>query len=121
MALEIGFSTLGTMCVSQRCSAFCAICSSSRSLWPDPPEAASTRSVSRTARWQTWWALRSSQARKAPGSPLGRTLSNSLELSNVDLGEEFINLIGAERGFQANARVVTTADNILGELVNIKR
>jgi len=39
----------------------------------------------------------------------------------VDLGEEFINLIGAERGFQANARVVTTADNILGELVNLKR
>jgi flagellar hook protein FlgE len=54
-------------------------------------------------------------------SGLGRTLSNSLELSNVDLGEEFINLIGAERGFQANARVVSTADNILGELVNLKR
>ena len=58
---------------------------------------------------------------KPDSSGLGRTLSNSLELSNVDLGEEFINLIGAERGFQANARVVTTADNILGELVNIKR
>ncbi len=58
---------------------------------------------------------------KPDSSGLGRTLSNSLELSNVDLGEEFINLIGAERGFQANARVVTTADNILGELVNLKR
>src|SRR5207253_2847786 len=58
---------------------------------------------------------------KPDSSGLGRTLSSSLELSNVDLGEEFINLIGAERGFQANARVVTTADNILGELVNLKR
>jgi flagellar hook protein FlgE len=58
---------------------------------------------------------------KPDSSGLGRVLSNSLELSNVDLGEEFINLIGAQRGFQANARVVTTADEILGELVNLKR
>jgi len=54
-------------------------------------------------------------------SGLGRVLSNSLELSNVDLGEEFIALIAAQRGFQANARVVTTSDEMLGELVNIKR
>ena len=58
---------------------------------------------------------------KPDTSGLGRTLSSSLELSNVDLGEEFINLIGAQRSFQANARVVTTADEILGELVNLKR
>lgn len=58
---------------------------------------------------------------KPDSSGLGRTLSSSLELSNVDLGEEFINLIGAQRGFQANARVVTTSDEILGELVNLKR
>lgn len=58
---------------------------------------------------------------KPNSSGLGRTLSNSLELSNVDLGEEFINLISAQRGFQANSRVVTTADEILGELVNLKR
>ncbi len=58
---------------------------------------------------------------KPDSSGLGRTLSNSLELSNVDLGEEFISLIGAQRGFQANARVVTTADEIMGELVNLKR
>jgi flagellar hook protein FlgE len=58
---------------------------------------------------------------KPDSSGLGRVLSNALELSNVDLGEEFINLIGAQRGFQANARVVTTADDILGELVNLKR
>jgi flagellar hook protein FlgE len=58
---------------------------------------------------------------KPDSSGLGRVLSSSLELSNVDLGEEFINLISAQRGFQANARVVTTADEILGELVNLKR
>ncbi len=58
---------------------------------------------------------------KPDSSGLGRVLSSSLELSNVDLGEEFINLISAQRGFQANARVVTTADAILGELVNLIR
>lgn len=51
----------------------------------------------------------------------GRVLSSSLELSNVDLGEEFVSLISAQRGFQANARVVTTGDDMLGELVNLKR
>jgi flagellar hook protein FlgE len=58
---------------------------------------------------------------KPDSSGIGRVLSSSLELSNVDLGEEFINLISAQRGFQANARVVTTADAILGELVNLIR
>ena len=51
----------------------------------------------------------------------GRLLSNSLELSNVDLAEEFIKLITAQRGFQANSRVITTTDELLGELVNLKR
>jgi flagellar hook protein FlgE len=59
------------------------------------------------------------------GSPdsagLGRVLSNSLELSNVDLGESFIDMIAAQRGFQANSRVITTSDEILQELVNLKR
>ena len=58
---------------------------------------------------------------KPDSSGLGRLRSSSLELSNVDLGEEFINLINAQRGFQANARVITTADELLGELVNLKR
>jgi flagellar hook protein FlgE len=52
---------------------------------------------------------------------LGRVLSNSLELSNVDLGESFIEMIAAQRGFQANSRVITTSDEILQELVNLKR
>jgi len=51
----------------------------------------------------------------------GRLLPSSLELSNVDLAEEFIRMITAQRGFQANSRVITTTDSILEELVNLKR
>ena len=42
-------------------------------------------------------------------------------MSNVDLAAEFTNLIVAQRGFQANCRVITTSDEILQDLVNIKR
>jgi flagellar hook protein FlgE len=45
----------------------------------------------------------------------------TLEMSNVDLAAEFTNLIVAERGFQANSRVITTSDQILQDLVNLKR
>jgi len=51
----------------------------------------------------------------------GKILGGNLEMSNVDLTEEFITLIKAQRGFQANARTVTTSDSVLEELVNIKR
>ena len=47
--------------------------------------------------------------------------AGSLETSNVDLSEEFTKLITTERGFQANARVITTQDEMLVELVNLKR
>ena len=42
-------------------------------------------------------------------------------MSNVDLAQEFTSLIAAQRGFQANSRVITTADELLQELVNLKR
>ncbi len=45
----------------------------------------------------------------------------ALEMSNVDLSAEFTNLIIAQRGFQANSRVITTSDELLQELVNLKR
>jgi flagellar hook protein FlgE len=45
----------------------------------------------------------------------------ALESSNVDISQEFTNMIIAQRGFQANARVITTADEMLNELVNIRR
>ena len=47
--------------------------------------------------------------------------SGALEMSNVDLALEFTNMIVAQRGFQANTRVITTSDEILQELVNLKR
>jgi len=51
----------------------------------------------------------------------GKLAGGSLEMSNVDLSAEFTNLIIAQRGFQANSRVITTSDELLQELVNLKR
>lgn len=42
-------------------------------------------------------------------------------MSNVDLAQEFTNLIIAQRGFQANSRIIMASDEILADLVNIKR
>lgn len=52
---------------------------------------------------------------------IGTTESGFLEMSNVDLSEEFTEMITAQRGFQANTRIITTSDEILQELVNLKR
>ncbi|NWF97801.1 MAG: flagellar hook protein FlgE [Nitrospirae bacterium] len=57
----------------------------------------------------------------ASTSGLGRVLSNTLELSNVDLAEQFVKMISAQRGFQANSRIITTTDELMQELVNLKR
>lgn len=46
---------------------------------------------------------------------------SSLEMSNVDLAKEFTDMITTQRGFQANSRVITTSDQLLEELVNLKR
>ena len=51
----------------------------------------------------------------------GTILSKSIELSNVDIADEFINLINSQRNFQANTRTITTADQMLQEILNIKR
>ncbi len=51
----------------------------------------------------------------------GKITSRALEMSNVDLSEEFVNMIVAQRGFQANARVITTGDEMTTELINLKR
>ena len=45
----------------------------------------------------------------------------SLEMSNVDLAQEFTDMIITQRGFQANSRIITTSDNLLEELINLKR
>lgn len=52
---------------------------------------------------------------------LGRIQAGALELANVDLATEFTNLITTQRAYQANARVITTSDEMLQELVNLKR
>ncbi len=51
----------------------------------------------------------------------GSVVSGALESSNVDIAEEFTNLIISQRSFQANARTITTTDEVLQELVNIVR
>ena len=51
----------------------------------------------------------------------GSITGGALEMSNVDLSEEFVRLIVAQRGFQASARIVTTSDQVLEELINLKR
>ncbi|MFT9055170.1 MAG: flagellar hook-basal body complex protein [Ethanoligenens sp.] len=48
-------------------------------------------------------------------------VSGGLEQSNVDLAQEFTNMIVTQRGFQANSRVITVADSLLEEIVNLKR
>jgi flagellar hook protein FlgE len=57
-----------------------------------------------------------------PGSSgRGKIKSSALELSNVDLAAEFVKMITFQRGFQANSRVITMSDEVMNELVNIKR
>lgn len=51
----------------------------------------------------------------------GTVTTGALEMSNVDLATQFTGMITAERGFQANSRVITTSDEMLQELVNLKR
>ena len=61
------------------------------------------------------------QVGSAGTAGLGLITSGALEMSNVDLAQEFTNLVIAQRGFQANSRIITTSDEILQELVNLKR
>lgn len=56
-----------------------------------------------------------------PGPELGKLFTNSLEQSNVDMGQEFVKMITTQRGFQANSKIITTVDEMLGELINLKR
>ena len=80
-------------------------------------------------------AWRRSPARSTPATPApgrrpigaagnggrGTLASGALEMSNVDLAQEFTNLIVAQRGFQANSKVITASDELLQDLVNLKR
>jgi flagellar hook protein FlgE len=52
---------------------------------------------------------------------VGSIAPSSLEMSNVDLATEFVELITTQRAFQANSKVITTSDEVLSDLINIKR
>ena len=56
-----------------------------------------------------------------PGPELGKIFTNSLEQSNVDMGQEFVKMITIQRGFQANSKIISTVDELLGDLINLKR
>lgn len=58
---------------------------------------------------------------KVASSGFGKLTPGSLEMSNVDLSMEFTEMITTQRGFQANSRIITTSDEMLQELVNLKR
>jgi flagellar hook protein FlgE len=55
------------------------------------------------------------------GSGVGKLFTNSLEQSNVDLAQEFVRMITVQRGFQANSKIITTTDEMMSDLINLKR
>ena len=58
----------------------------------------------------------------SPGTTgVGTILSGNLEMSNVDLTDEFANMIVTQRGYQANSKVITTSDEMLQEVIGLKR
>jgi flagellar hook protein FlgE len=69
------------------------------------------------------WSATSASGASTTGTPqtggFGSTVAGSLEMSNVDLATEFTNMITAERGYQANSKVITTADAMLQSIVNM--
>jgi len=58
---------------------------------------------------------------KPGNSGLGSISPNSLEQSNVDIATEFVKMITTQRGFQANSKIITVTDQMLAELINLKR
>lgn len=62
-----------------------------------------------------------SDVRKAGTDGIGQIQSGALELSNVDISEQFTDMILTQRGFEANARIITTTDEMLQTIVNLKR
>ncbi|MBL8958004.1 MAG: flagellar hook protein FlgE, partial [Myxococcaceae bacterium] len=58
---------------------------------------------------------------KAASGGRGSIVAGALEQSNVDLATEFVRMIAAQRGFQANSKTISTADQLLAELMQLKR
>ena len=58
----------------------------------------------------------------APGTgKMGAVISGALEASNVDMSHEFVKMIAYQRGFQASSKAITTGDQLMSELINLKR
>jgi flagellar hook protein FlgE len=66
-------------------------------------------------------AAGATEATAATATLAGDIIQGSLELSNVDLTQQFSDLIVAQRAFQAGSRIITVSDSILEEAVNLKR
>jgi flagellar hook protein FlgE len=71
------------------------------------------------------WSANAASGTESAGQPgtgsFGQTISGELEQSNVDMGTEFTNMIEAERGYQANASTITTADQMMQTAVQMKQ
>lgn len=71
-------------------------------------------------RWRAGAASGAEQV-STPGGNYGLTIAGVTEMSNVDLATQFTGMITAQRGFQASSRVISTSDEMLQDLVNLKR
>ena len=74
-----------------------------------------------TSYWTESLASGVAQVKMAGGEGAGSVVSGALEMSNVDISQEFSDMIVTQRGFQANSRIITVSDTMLEELINLKR
>lgn len=74
-----------------------------------------------TSYWRATMASGEAQVNVAGEGGAAEVVSSALEMSNVDLSQEFSDMIITQRGFQANSRIITTSDSMLEEIVNLKR
>ena len=74
-----------------------------------------------TSLWRASLASGEAQVKIAGTNGAGEVIQGALEMSNVDLAQEFSDMIITQRGYQANSRVITVSDTMLEELVNLKR
>ncbi len=74
-----------------------------------------------TSLWRASVASGPAQVKIAGSDGAGEVVSGALEMSNVDLAQEFSDMIITQRGYQANSRIITVSDTMLEELINLKR
>ena len=71
--------------------------------------------------WNATEASGDPTLREANNGPAGQIIQGSLEASTVDIGEEFTKMIVVQRAFSASAKIISTADDMLEELLRVKR